>query len=366
MRHHAFDIEVESLLDNSNFRKKFENELSNLPEISIVVVPNHSAGNRLGEDACKILAKFQVSGPNLIIHDNLHPDELCREKGQIIRNTNRESKILILDDVSITGERLNSYQKSLREFKFSGQIFYLVCVARPDDPQAWEDRRRNLRHRVGDTHHSVKCIEYIVLPNWREKNCPWCLEYEWLRKLLNRQTLNSNCKDLAIDRHEVLNRAAGDKGLVNQVLWIPPGISRPALTPGSIFLSHENTSEADVIASVSGAIQRMRVDTDEKFQLKNEFQQPRVLLPDDYCGPAPKFNDHILQLAILRSTLPAELTRWNDEEESTRNENLLDNMVRKERSMKLEYAIAVSQQKASIGKDELNDLQDLELIEFLT
>ena len=364
LRHHAFYIEVESLLDDSGFQIKFSNILKDFKKISVVVVPSHSAGKRLGEEACNIFAKNRGSTPDLIVHDNLRPDELCEMNKEYFRNLNKQSEILILDDVSTTGERLNTYQKSIRELNYPGRIFYLVCVARPDNQMTWLDRIDKLRFRDNGEHHSVKFVEQIVLPNWSRNNCPWCLEYEWLNDLKERKNLQSNCADLVLNRRLLLEEVADNKGLINDVLWIP-NLERPKLTKGSIFIDHEKTSEADVIAAVAGAIQNMRYNTDEECRLINNFQQPRVLSPENYSGPEPRFNDQILQLAVLRSTLPKELRRWDADDEKHRNEHL-QMMVEKNKNLILEFAIAVSQHKASIDRDILENWQDLEFIELLT
>ena len=364
LRHHAFDIEVESLLDDSSFQNRFRNKLKELSKISVVVVPRHLAGKRLGEGACNIIAKTRGSTPELIVHDNLRPDELCEKKKEFLNNFDEQSEILILDDVSITGERLNTYQKSIRELNYPGRIFYLVCVARPDNQMTWEDRIKKLRLRDNGSPHSVEFVEQIVLPDWRRSNCPWCLEYEWLSDLKKRKNLQLNCADLVLNRRLLLEEVADNEGLIDEVLWIP-NLERPKLTQGSIFIDHEKTFEADVIAAVAGAIQNMRYNTEEECRLINNFQQPRVLSPENYSGPEPRFNDQILQLAVLRSTLPKELRRWDAEDEKCRNEHL-QKMVEKNKNWRLEFAIAVSQQKASIHKDILEEWQDSELIELLT
>ena len=366
LRHHAFYIEVESLLDVCHFRKKFRDKLKKLQQPAAVIVPNHSAGERL-----KIEAQKFFSPPVEIVNDHLNPETLSQGQKEFFKSCNKNSRILILDDVTITGERLNYYQLNLRELGYSGQILYLVGVARTVNPLTWKNRIKNLRHRQGGGSHYVDCVEQIVLPDWKEEDCPWCLELETLRKLLVNSDLselrkllvNSDlselCKllvnsDLVYDRRQDLADAADNDGLIDEVFWIPPtNQTRPKLTPGSMFLDHENTSEADVVAAVAGAIQLMRVETRENYQLKDDVLRPRVLSPENYTGRSPRFNDPILQLAILRSAQPTELKRSDAKKEASRNKKLQYMMTNKLKKLQLEFAIAFSQKKTSIHEREL-------------
>ena len=77
----------------------------------------------------------------------LTPETSVKKFNDVIRDTNSQTNILIIDDVSTTGQRLSDYQTSLRKLEFYGHISYLVGVARPDDDSVWDNRIRNLKFR---------------------------------------------------------------------------------------------------------------------------------------------------------------------------------------------------------------------------
>ena len=95
----------------------------------------------------------------------------------------------------------------------------------------------------------------------------------------------------------------------------------------------------------------MRVNVKEEQCLRYDFPQPRILAPENYLGPAPSFNDHILQMSILRSALASELRRWNDQEERQRTKQIQDRFIKDQDSMALEYIVAMTQRKISLTEN---------------
>jgi len=364
IRHHAFDIDVESMFVTDKFCRQFDKKLKSLPPPSIIVVPSHNAGKLLGAKAQEILESRYGQSPELIVHPNLHPQDKSPLDPQgmtledVFQQTNEETNILILDDVSTTGRRLSSYQANLRLWKFRGHISYLVGVARPDDEGVWSNRIQNLRLGIKGRPNKVECIEQIVLPNWEESECPWCLEYQQLSDMIRSQIFSKNSHELMLKRQRHLQIASDAEGLINQVFWIPPRQQRPTLGPGSIFIGHEGVSEADVVASVASAIQRMRVDPMEENRLSSEYPLPRILSPKNYLGESPRFNEAILKMAVLRSTRPSELRRWDDKDECDRTAGF--RQAFSDSCMSLELTVALQQEKFSLMKKDPMDLQPIQ------
>ena len=343
LRHHAFAIDVESLLTKQRFRKRFRQKLRALQPPSIIVVPSHEAGKRLGKEAVEVITATTGEPPRLVTHPDLDPQD--RSLRRIFKRTNTQTEILILDDVSTTGQRLSRFQANLRAQNFRGHISYLVGVARPDDEQAWSNRIQNLSPGEHGRRNNVEHVEKIVLPNWRADKCPWCMEYRWLSDMIRGVNLHGASLDLALARQQLLETAADSEGLIDEVLWILPGQPRPTITRGSIFLPHNGAAEADIVSSVAGAIQRMRTNPKETHRLSADFPQPRLLSPNNYLGPSPRYNDLILKMAVLRSARRPELRRWDDEDEAERFTHLRDGFGENQHSFALELIVAMSQQK---------------------
>ena len=348
LRHHAFDINIEDLLSNTRFLSRFRQKLHSLPHPSVIVVPPHKAGKLMGWEAKEILKDFKGQTPELVMHADLDPKDEHLKRFRI----KRQKEILILDDVSITGQRLNRFQANLRSWGFHGHVTYLVGVARSDDEERWEERVQNLKLGEDGRMNNVECLEKIVLPDWREDECPWCLEHEWLSEMIPHTDFSDKSKKLAIARHRLLQEAAEARGLINDVFWIPPRRQRPTITRGSIFLPHSRATEADIAASVAGAIQRMRVNPREERRLKADFPQPRVLSPHNFLGPSPRYNDLVLRMSVLRNTLPGELKRWDDDDENQRASYLRNALIDDNCCFALELTVAIAQRKFPLLTDE--------------
>ena len=354
LRHHAFDISIEALLRSPIFLERFHEKLRSLPDPSIIVVPPHKAGKSMGNAAKEFLKATRGQAPELVVHADL--DLQDNSLKPIFETTTLQSELLILDDVSITGQRLNRFQANLRSWNFRGHVTYLVGVARPDDEEKWKDRVKNLKRRQGDQQNYVECVEQIVLPDWREDECPWCLEYGWLTEMIRTRGFGEEGVRLAFERREILEQATDGDGLVGNVFWIPPQQQRPTMTPESIFLPNVDATEADIAASVAGAIQRMRTGPEDEQRLKADFLQPRVLDPHNFLGPSPRYNDLVLMMSVLRNALPSELRRWDDEDETERSRYLGSAFVDDQYRFALELTVAIAQGKFPLIEDGDVDL----------
>ena len=354
LRHHAFDINIEALLQSQIFLDQFHEKLRSLPDLSAIVVPPHKAGKSMGNAAKEFLKSTRGQAPELVVHADL--DLQDNSLKPIFETTTLQSELLILDDVSTTGQRLNRFQANLRSWNFQGHVTYMVGVARPDDEERWAYRVRNLRMRKGDRANDVECLEKIVLPDWDMAECPWCLEYEWLSEMIETSGFGEEGLKRAIERRELLEQAADGEGLVSNVFWIPPQRQRPTITPRSIFLPNVDATEADIAASVAGAIQRMRTEPEDGQRLKADFLQPRVLDPHNFLGPDPRYNDLVLRMAVLRSALPSELRRWDDGEETLRSRYLGSAFVDDQCCFALELTVAIAQGKFPLIEDGDVDL----------
>ncbi len=342
-RHHGIYIDVTKMLEIETFRERLSSAVSEIPKNpDIVIVPPHEAGGKLAEAVvARLLDHYGVAPPSL-----LHADLSSRggEVPEVVKNSTPEHLLLIVDDVSITGQRLSRYQQNLRELGYLGQIVYLVGVARPASSETWRRRKINLEYRSGHkTKHKLLGVEYVILPDWDSSQCPWCAEVEGLARLLKSGGLAETVASHVKSRISTLNRARLNDGLIKNAFWQSASNEGLHLTIGSIFLGlekNELASEADVIGSVAAALQQMRTARPEAQRLAAAYPHVSVLDHEQYLGHT--FNDDILRFAILRCARRDELERWKFEFEEERK-NRITEFLRSEDTadvFKLELAIA--------------------------
>ena len=135
-RHHAIFTDVLAIADHPDFKVRFTAKLQALPGApSLIVTPSHPAGKRLAEMAVAHFAQRGVKVP-MFLHADLdipaenaaEDDQASRHKIQILAAHDR---LLILDDVSVTGRRLNRFLESLRTLNYGGNIHIIVGIAVP-------------------------------------------------------------------------------------------------------------------------------------------------------------------------------------------------------------------------------------------
>jgi hypothetical protein len=342
-RHHGIYIDVARMLANQLFRERLATEVDGIAKRPVLVVaPPHTAGKMLA-DAVRTLLRSRFPGElNVHIHPDLNPRG--QDIPEALRNSAPDDLLLIVDDVSITGQRLSRYQQNLREIGYVGRIVYLVGVARPTSKKSWRQRIVHLEYRrPPQERHRVVCIESVILPDWDSKQCPWCAEAAGLATLLRNGRLGSNTSSQVASRISALNKARINEGLVDNAIWRPVGLEGVHLTQGSLFLdlnNHESATDADVVASVAAVLQHMRTARSEGQRLEATYPHVSVLGQAEYLSD--KFNDDILRFAILRSAYRDELERWTFKEESDRRDEVTRFLSSRDNLevFRLEFAIA--------------------------
>lgn len=314
-RHHAIDVDVRRMLEQEHVRRRLERELLRRdPLPTLLVTPSHRTGQFLGRFAQEA---FGRAGHRVehFVHDTLFLEdrkdrELSEEESRLREVLSRASwreSMIILDDVSISGDTLVGYQKNLFSL-FRGRITYMVVVARPDDWGAWEHRVKMLRYRASrwgrryKKQNSVVALFRVVLPDWDKADCPWCEELSYYK----RRNLDLEYDDIP---EEVFERMAwltsgSEGGIVGDVF--PRGAQDYSFGVGrqSIFVD-EGASEAVVFSAVAGAIQRLR-DRDRRDSLApGQYPIAPVLPWTEHLKEV--FMDSALRSSILRATSRAEI-----------------------------------------------------------
>ena len=145
-RHHAVWIDTPKLVSHSAFISKFQKKLLALePRPAIIFHPDRAAANILADKAFNIFLAENAIVRTLQHNDlRLLPKLSKADKGiqKAINDLDSSAAILILDDSFLTGTRINSYQKNLRDFEFKGVCHYLVAIARPEAEKIWRDQKR--------------------------------------------------------------------------------------------------------------------------------------------------------------------------------------------------------------------------------
>jgi hypothetical protein len=257
-----------------------------------VIVPPHAAGRALGTIAAEVL---EVP---LIVHDNLRPAWDLAEVDCLRLRQARQ--LLILDDVLMSGSRLDGYNKALREnqeaFGSFDCVHFWVGVARPDCAASLRRAEISLtKHAPWEA--SLGFAEKIFLPAWNEKGCPWCLEYDFLSRWSKEQAEPPAWLQQRLQY--LTQKGVGISG--EPLLLLPP--SQPVTLGVGSLVGPVGLSSIETVFSVMAGVQNLRHDASDQKRLWRSILAANVLKPANFIN----YSEALVRAALLRSLNPAEL-----------------------------------------------------------
>lgn len=289
-RHHAFDINMLTLLSHPEFAKRLEQKLKLLDgQVELIVAPNHDPGRKLAAEVSKAL------GCPVIIHDTLERNRMGADEALAVTNA---KKLLIVDDVVNSGSRLKRYIQSIREGQYGHfeVLNYLVAIARPSTPQNLAAVSDSLTagHGWKGAFHAV---EEIILPSWNEEKCPWCAEFDFASRIARK---SSRPPEWLSERLAKLRNR--NDGITDEPLLLLPGVVSVVLGDESPIGPGGMSSMLTMFA-VASALQAHRSDGDPKKQLHPGFPVGNVMSPENVKN---RYTEGLIRAALLRLVHRAE------------------------------------------------------------
>lgn len=370
VRHHAIYTDVTRLLAQDRFRGRLAEKLAAVDLPALIITPPHESGRAMAKLASFILKENRGHAVRVWEHLDLVFSGDCEpgdvELRRILEAMDANAAILVIDDVSVTGRRLSRYSKSLRDL-FKGRIHYLVGLARPEHPESWKLRMRDLAFREGPVpKHTLDYVEFLLLPDWDESSCPWCAE----------QTLYRN---LSLDKGTLPGMLARRNAALSQTQTDMTGVSSPFLGhpietefqigENSIF-APVGSPPATVFAAVASAIQQLRARTDPAHNLSIQvYPQINCIKHTDYLGNT--FTDPVLRASFLRAAHRPELERISGREETKRRQatkSIILHPAPGEHCVAVEFILAMALHKlprVSFTEEERNAPHMIALAELI-
>lgn len=295
-RHHAFYIDIGTLLEQQAFKDELSSavlELETSPDV--IAIPDHPTAKIIGEFLSS------ASGIPLVILDSAL---LTNGIGSVNADLLAAKCLLVLDDVFITGSRLDVINRFLRENKATrapalSTIHFMTPLATPASEGKYTERRRGLVGNHGWT-ATLTHLYSFPLPDWHSvETCPWCREQAVLSRLAR---LATEFDGTLSDRISRLDNKKD--GLTDDAYFmITQQAQLPALGAESVLLS-QGATPLQVLFSCASAVQQLR------------HAAPKPLNPSQFPAPAylaervlsVNFTERIIWLAVLRSLRSSELS----------------------------------------------------------
>jgi len=334
-RHHAFYVCMERLVLHPVFKSKLQEivktELVEKEKVPLLIItPETQSSRAMADLAVQCFKALTGITPSIHSIDRVADDQTLTSA---LRSADKDTQILILEDVCVTGWTIANYQGQLRDLNFKGVADILVGVMRPESEQILNDVKcyRTWAHGKQDPNR-LHFVEYVLLPNWNESECPWKQEERDLMNwvgVVGLASLDSELKKFIENRLVALRRvgATFDDCFTSQI----------QVTDGSFWIEGgQNLSQGDILCAVASGLQYFRAEGISGSKLGGSYPN-RVILNDmDLFGD--NWQNAVLQLGIWRTAKTGELQS-------------VDHKLQQERILKLNNFLAKPDTSPTAGDE---------------
>jgi hypothetical protein len=301
-RHHAFHVSLMPIVDGSpEFQERYLEALHRMAGSADLLVTPADDVSRLGEIATQQVNARRIAADSLRNLSSADSEALVAAQS-----------ILIVDDVLVSGSRIEGYVTALREQPNKPKsVRILVGLGRPPTPDALR------RHRTAWTtnipwHAEFVVLEEFFLPDWRAPACPWCHEFEFLSEAA--ESIPEPPQWLTERIGRLTEREQG--GVQGRPLLLLPGVTERTLGHGSL-VGPAGASAMASLFSLASALQCLRNDAKAERRLDARFPLYQVMAAQNFKN----YSESLLRAILLRVVAPRE---WGVGEQQSLNRLLLD------------------------------------------
>lgn len=245
--------------------------------------------------------------------------EAERDPGEL---TCPDRSVLVVAGSVDTGRALLGVSQWLRKAD-TGHVAYLVGLARVPDESTLDHVTSNLTMpKDGEVKYPMLVVRKGNVPEYSDarKKTPWELESETWRALAAETNHKATQKAIR-ERHDVI-RQAGVRGLVDD-LFLPritsakldQDVGRLRLREGFVFWGDladkqrwQTATQAEVYFTVATILHHVRRPGPDGSRLLRREHNRSVIAPANFV----RFNDGIIQAALLRAARPSEMDYSHD------------------------------------------------------
>jgi hypothetical protein len=272
------------------------------------------------------------------------------------------NSFLVCSSCISEGKVVSNVSRILR-FHESSQIIYFNGFLRCNDEISFKNIKSSIQYGTYqfNTHNFIN-IDKILLPNEDSETISWESEKVFLQKLINgfdEYGVNSiMLEETKLYFQNRLNELSSNEGLVNNVFLNKSDGSRILLNKNFAFFNFsdwvpENVSQAVLYFTILSVIHNYRISNNVKQTVYERF----ILDPENFN----RFNDGIIQAALLRTSSTNELNYLLDDSLSNRMCYLIKNSIEEANnpdSVPYEFLMALCIQKMSLKPEHLNYLYE--------
>ncbi|MCY1258438.1 hypothetical protein D9M68_46970 [compost metagenome] len=212
-------------------------------------------------------------------------------------------KIVVYDPVVINGKPFEQLNNLIRETpaldKEVRDITFLSGLYRPSSAKSQSKLKNCVAYKVRPPlKRSIQYIEMLVLPDYNQLDCPWCLELNSINGSMKKSIKNSG------RFYERLSKLSNmQDGLSGKDALFHIDSRTEAITlGGGSYLAPENTGISGVVLAVASSLQQMRSCDDETNRLSPGFPYTQVLGARNFRN----YSEGLIRSALIRNASAIE------------------------------------------------------------
>lgn len=313
----------------------------------------------LDDPASKNLARLIAA--RLVRLGNLPIVSVSEIKANIDGHINNDGATLVAASAIASGRTLLSLSQILRRIQPNHLIIYLVGLARLPTEKELSRIRSNVTYCPGNRKYGFHIMDAMNLPLYGPQNkTSWERERElWIKVL--RSCEDENARARIKERLEFLRESGtnANRGMSSGLFW-PSGLgSQLALRPNFAFYQFPQpvaVSQADVFFAILAILHSLRVKESTRQSLRQHEHVRRVISPRNF----ERFNDGIIQAALLRAAHAAELdystSRVYSEDMAQILASIFEQCMGETGEAAIEFLLALAMRKLKLGEPEVKFL----------
>jgi hypothetical protein len=220
-----------------------------------------------------------------------------------------EGATVVVASAIATGRSLLSVSQTLRRSQKNRAIVYIVGMSRTSGPAQLKEVRGNVTYEVTGLPFRFHTLQDVFLPEQSSgRETIWEQERAFIKRL-QESAPPAELASRIEHRLELLDKSSGQdvRGLVDDLFWPSLKGTALALRPGFALwpfdYSSKGPSQADVFFTMLALLHWLRTQGPTTDRLGSQPHSHSAIAPECF----DRFNDGIVQAALLRAAGPLEL-----------------------------------------------------------
>lgn len=273
---------------------------------------------------------------------------------------------VVVSSAVATGRSLLTASKVLRDVQQNGAISYLIGIARMSDRAKLKNLIGNVTYEDNPRDYPFSFVDAVFLPlDTSEDYDPWEEETVILDEMISKSEDHELIQNLKRRRNIITNASSREvRGLTNRLFLNDVYGEKLVLRPGFAFYNFPyekgDINQVEVLFTIMSVLHNLRSIESDGMGTRRDVAERLLLDPISF----ERFNDGVIQAAILRAARHTELDYSIAPEKSKQMARILKVTLRNAKGeageAATEFLLALAMGKLQLREEDLRRLEEEE------